>query len=59
MTRAELQSELERLTRELAEAEAAIPAHTVRPHQMQRVEELEERIEQLRDELSRKKYELI
>lgn len=30
-----------------AEAEAALPAHSIRPHQMQRVEEAEERLAEI------------
>lgn len=37
--------------KELAEAEAALPAHTIRPHQMQRVMELEERITELEQKI--------
>jgi len=32
---------------QLAEAKAALPAHSVRPHQYQRVEELEEALAEL------------
>lgn len=42
-----LKEELEHARRELAEAEAALPAHSVRPNQMQRVIELEERVSEL------------
>lgn len=39
-----LQAELGRLRRELEERRANVPAHTVRPHQVLVLEELEERI---------------
>ncbi len=42
-----LLEELDHARRELAEAEAALPAHSVRPQQMQRVLELEERVREL------------
>ena len=38
----ELLEKREALRRELAEAEAALPAHSIRPHQLQRVEAAEE-----------------
>jgi hypothetical protein len=40
--RGELLARRKRLQAELAEAEARLPAHSVRPHQLQAVEELEE-----------------
>ena len=47
----ELQKELSRLQAELADREAALPAHTVRPHQLIEIEDLEERIADLRQRL--------
>jgi hypothetical protein len=44
MDKNELLRQRDRLARDLAEAEAALPAHSIRPHQLQRVEELEERL---------------
>lgn len=43
----ELLARREEAARELAEAEAALPAHSIRPHQLQRVEEAEERLAEL------------
>jgi ribosomal protein L29 len=40
----ELQEDISRLKAELAEREAALPAHSVRPHQLMTIEELEEEI---------------
>ena len=40
----ELQEDISRLKAELAEREAALPAHSVRPHQLMAIEELEEEI---------------
>ncbi|MBI5017050.1 MAG: histidine kinase [Deltaproteobacteria bacterium] len=42
--RSRLQAELAALRRELAERRASLPAHSVRPHQLLALEELEERI---------------
>ena len=44
MRREELAHQVEDLTRELDEARAALPAHSVRPWQWQRVEDLEDRL---------------
>lgn len=49
--RRELTERLARLEQELAEREQALPAHSVRPHQLQEIEELEEEIANLRSEL--------
>jgi hypothetical protein len=40
----ELQEDIQELKSELAEREAALPAHSVRPHQLMAIEELEEEI---------------
>ncbi len=45
--------ELERLKNELEEARQRLPAHTVRPHQIMEIEELENRIADLERELGR------
>ena len=47
-----LQAEQTRLEIELAEAEAALPAHSVRPWQWQRVEDLEEKLAEVRRQLA-------
>jgi len=49
--RQELEEKRRELARQLAEAEAALPAHSVRPQQMQRVLELEEALSAVEDEL--------
>jgi hypothetical protein len=43
----ELLAKREEAARDLAEAEAALPAHSIRPQQMQRVEEAEERLAEI------------
>jgi hypothetical protein len=52
MNREELLARRERLKAELAEAEARLPAHSVRPHQLQAVEELEEALAEVERELA-------
>lgn len=42
-----LQDELARLRRELEERRASLPAHSIRPHQLLVLEELEEKIADL------------
>ncbi len=42
--RSELQVEIRQLEAQLAEANARLPAHSIRPHQLMEVEELEERL---------------
>ena len=41
-TRQELETELEKIEERLADAEGRMPAHSVRPHQMAALLELEE-----------------
>lgn len=53
-TRQQLYENLERLEKELQEREAVLPAHSVRPHQLLEIEELEERIKRLKDEIKTK-----
>jgi len=36
----------------LKDLEASLPAHSIRPHQVQRIEELEDEIRQLKDKLA-------
>ena len=40
----QLKEDISELKSELAEREAALPAHSVRPHQLMAIEELEEEI---------------
>ncbi len=46
-----IKKELEEKERLLQDLEASLPAHSIRPHQIQRIEELEEEIRQLKDRL--------
>ena len=48
---AEIKSELERLRKELDERNASIPIHSIRPHQLIEIEELEESISELERQL--------
>ena len=50
--RQELLEVIQDLKEQLRDREAALPAHSVRPHQIQEIEELEERITALEKELS-------
>ena len=49
--RQELLEVIQDLKEKLRDREAALPAHSVRPHQIQEIEELEERITALEKEL--------
>jgi hypothetical protein len=51
MDRQELQRLEAEAAAELAEARAAMPAHSIRPHQQQRLEEAEERLAEVRARL--------
>ena len=42
--RQELLEEIQNLKEELRDREAALPPHSMRPHQIQEIEELEEKI---------------
>ena len=48
----ELLEEIQNLKEKLGDREAALPAHSVRPHQIQEIEELEEEIAKLEGELA-------
>jgi len=48
-----LREELGELREELAQREAAMPAHSARPHQLQAIEDLEDRIAAKERELER------
>jgi len=50
-TRGALLQEIEALKEELKDREKALPAHTIRPHQLLAIEELEEKIRRLEEEL--------
>jgi predicted patatin/cPLA2 family phospholipase len=45
----ELAREIEALKEELKDREKALPAHTIRPHQLLAIEELEEKISRLEE----------
>ena len=51
--RERLLEEIEELKGKLLEREAALPAHSVRPHQVQAIEELEEKIVALERKLGK------
>ena len=51
--RQELLGEIQNLKEKLRDREAALPAHSVRPHQIQEIEELEEKIAALEGKLAR------
>jgi hypothetical protein len=48
---AQLREEIEKLKLDKADREAALPAHSIRPHQLLVIEELEEEIERKQKEL--------
>jgi len=50
-TRQELETQVAALAQELSEARAALPAHSERPWQWQRVEDLEERLAEAKAQL--------
>ena len=49
---AQLQEEIEKLKLDKVDREAALPAHSIRPHQLLIIEELEEEIERKQKELA-------
>ena len=49
--RKSLEERLQKLRAELKERESSIPAHSIRPHQLIEIEELEEEIEELEKRL--------
>ncbi len=51
--RAAVEAELARVRAELAERRASLPAHSIRPHQLLAIEDLEERLASLEKELGR------
>ena len=50
-TREDLLRKIETLKEELKDREKALPAHTIRPHQLLAIEELEEKICRLEEKL--------
>ena len=48
-----LENEIKVLEEQLKDREAALPAHSVRPHQLQIIEDLEEKIEEKKRELEK------
>jgi len=48
----QLQQEINKLKLDKADREAALPAHSIRPHQLLIIEELEEEIERKEKELA-------
>lgn len=50
--RQKLKEEIKTLKEKLRDREAALPAHSVRPHQIQVIEELEEEIAELEGKLA-------
>ena len=50
--RQELLEEIQNLKDKLRDCEAALPPHSVRPHQIQEIEELEEKIDALEEKLA-------
>ena len=50
--REELLEEIQNLKEKLRDREAALPPHSVRPHQIQEIEELEEKIAALEVKLT-------
>ena len=47
----QLVDEIDRLKEELKQREAQLPAHSIRPHQILAIEELEEKIKQKKEQL--------
>ena len=53
-TRQELEAELQKIEEKLADAEGRLPAHSVRPHQMAALLELEEERDALLAEIKKR-----
>ena len=51
--RQKLLEEIQNLKEKLRDREAALPPHSIRPHQIQEIEELEEKIALLEGELAK------
>jgi hypothetical protein len=54
--KASLRKEIETLKAELAEREKTLPAHTIRPQQLQAIEDLEEKIRLLEKNIAGKPF---
>jgi predicted patatin/cPLA2 family phospholipase len=52
-----MEEELEKLKNELSDRNAALPAHSVRPHQILEIEELEERVKELENKIKAGQHE--
>ncbi len=52
-----MEAELAELEAERRERQASLPAHSIRPHQLLVLEELDERIAELRGEIARVRAE--
>ena len=50
--RKSLKKTLEEKEKLLKDLEASLPAHSIRPHQIQRIEEMEDEIRQLKEKLA-------
>jgi len=50
--RKKLETELAKLKEELAERNASIPLHSIRPHQLIQIEELEDKIAEIEEQLT-------
>lgn len=53
-----LMAEIEILKAQLREREQSLPAHSIRPHQLLAIEELEEKIKALKEKVKRLESEL-
>lgn len=51
--KSKLEKEIKDLEEQLKDREAALPAHSVRPHQLQIIEDLEEKIQEKKKELEK------
>jgi archaellum component FlaC len=51
--KSKLEKEIKELEEQLKDREAALPAHSVRPHQLQVIEDLEEKIREKKRELEK------
>ncbi len=50
-TKKEIEEDIRKTALELEDAKLRMPAHTVRPHQLMALEELEDRLDELKSEL--------